>query len=131
MTDQPKTMNNLQNRSLNNPLSKQFLNGNASYSIQYLIFLKAFLQIQLSKSKLATSAKCYICHWISKNNLVCLFFICLMRVNILNVPCLYFQDVLFFYNCAFKALFITHAFRIVCVCICVYINTPLLNPQLL
>lgn len=29
-------------------------------------FTKAFLQIQLSKSKLATSAKCYI--WVSKNN---------------------------------------------------------------
>lgn len=63
---------------------------------------------------------------------VAFFFICLMRLNILNVPCLYFQGVLFFYNCAFKALFIIHAFKIVCVyCICVYINNPFLNPKLI
>lgn len=55
-----------------------------------------------------------------------------MKVNILSVPCLYFQDVLFFYNYAFKALFITHAFKFVSVyCICVYINSSLLNPQLI
>lgn len=47
---------------------------------------------------------------------------------IFSVPCLYFQDVLFFYNCIFKDLFITHTIKIMCVCICAYINSPLLNP---
>lgn len=47
----------------------------------------------------------------------------------LSAPGLYlcFQDVLFLYNCVFKDLFITRLQNYMCVCVCVYINSPLLN----
>lgn len=93
---------------------------NGFHSLQNFLFPKTLSQILQSKSKLATSVKCYICHWISKKQLGLPFFTCLLRVNILNVPCLYFLDVLFFYNCAFKAWLITYVIKTLWLYLCVY-----------